>query len=131
MRVLIKQLAIVTLALGAGCAGHHPGSGPTPGAPQRNRISIIEIQEAMAQGTGNVYDLIQRVHPEWLRSLNNVNGFPVQPNVYMDIHLMGTLTVLSQMNLSGLTGIRYLSPSEAQGELGLDNLGGAIVLTTR
>jgi len=131
-RALIPRIAALGLILAAGaCAGHHAGAGPTPGARQRNRISIVEIQEGQAQGTGNAYDLIMRLHPEWLRSLNNPGALPQQPRVYMDNNLMGGLGVLTTLQLSGITGIRYLSPSEAQGELGLDNNGGAIVLYTR
>ncbi len=125
----------ITIALGlalslAGCA-HHPGAGPTPDAPQRNRITITEIQDARSRGLGNAYDLIQQMRPEWLRSLNNIQGVPVQPRVYQDNNLMGGLNVLAITQLSGITGIRYLTPSEAQGELGLDNIGGAIVFYTR
>ena len=119
------------MALSLAACAHRPGAGPTPDAPQRNRITIAEIQEAQSRGLGNAYDLIQQLRPEWLRSLNNVQGVPVQPRVYQDNNLMGGLNVLATTQLSGITGIRYLTPSEAQGELGLNNIGGAIVFYTR
>jgi len=90
-----------------------------------NVITGDQIQEAIAGGLGNAYDLVTRLHPTWLTSTNRQG---VQ--VWLDNQRYGAVTTLRGVSLTSIMSIRYMGPSEAQGQLGLDNQGGAIVLTT-
>ena len=113
--------------------------GGTPGdiassrsAPRNPRvISTEDIQEAMAQNIGNAYDIVAHYHPQWLQpSITSITGRATDVSVWQDNMRLGGPTALRQVPLSHVVQIRYLTPSEAQGQLGLNNLGGAIVIVT-
>ena len=119
----------MALALAAACAGR---ARPDSYQRERNVMRITEIQEGLSQGLGNLYDLVQRNHPEWL--MNNVRANATTsgvPTVWIDLQRMGAVGALRTIQLAAVTGVRYLSPPEARGELGFDNPGGAIVVSTR
>jgi hypothetical protein len=130
----VRFLPAMTLAaavLAAGCAGRTPRDDAAANAPaehQRNVMSIDEIREGQNLGLGNVYDLLQRYHPEWMRTVRSTSG-NATPTVWIDLQRMGGLSVLRTMPIGGVTLLRYLTPPEARGELGFDNPGGAIVVS--
>lgn len=127
----LRALSVLILALAVAC-GRNPPGGNTPGR-SRNLMTIVEIQEGTTQGLNNAYDLVMRYHPEWMRTSRSTTttGEGLTPTVYLDQQRIGSLGSLRSMLLSSITQIRYLSPTEARGELGFDNEGGAIVVSTR
>jgi hypothetical protein len=129
----LRRLTSLGLALViGGCASRTPSSGSPSPSRDRNVINITELQEGMASGLGNLYDLIQRSHPEWFRGqLVGVQARRELPQVWMDRQRLGDPTTLRTVPISAATRVRFLTPSEAQSELGLNNLGGAILVSTR
>jgi hypothetical protein len=131
--VRFPSALLLSLALtAAGCARNRrdEDAANAPAQRQRNVMSITEIQEGQAIGLGNVYDLLVRYHPEWLRTVRATTG-SATPTVWIDLQRMGGLSVLRTMPIGGVTLLRYLTPPEARGELGFDNPGGAIVVSMR
>ena len=95
-------------------------------------FTLEDIQNAQSQNINSVLDMVRRYRSEWLRpTLVSNSGRTAEPNAYMDRVRIGTWQALQNVPLASATMIRYLPPFEAQGELGLDNLGGAIVVSTR
>lgn len=121
----------LALLLGA-CAGH--SGGPESGASASRNPELAssdEIRDAQAQGVSNAYDFVMQRHFTWTRavatSATNQSG---GPSVWLDGTRVGTLTYLRQIPLSSVTSMRHLSATQAQGELGLNNTSGAIVVST-
>ena len=122
-------LALSALILAGACAGR---SRPDSNLRERNVMRITEIQEAVNLGVANAYQLVERNHPEWLSPVRaNSNTSSALPTVWLDLQRMGAIGNLRTIQLASITGIRYLSAFEARGELGFDNPGGAIVVSTR
>lgn len=129
LRVALLALALTTPACasgGGGGGGGDPQSASSRTEPRNpNVITGDQIHEAIASGLGNVYDLVARLHPNWMRSTSSQS---VQ--VWLDNQRYGNVASMRNVSLTVITSIRYMGPSEAQGMLGMDNQGGAIVLTT-
>jgi len=130
MRPLRPALLALAVILPA-CKSGHAASGDTQSSSSRteprnpNVITGDQIQEAIATGLANAYDLVARLHPTWMRTTSSQG---VQ--VWLDNQRYGGVATLRTVSLGSITSIRYMGPSEAQGMLGLDNQGGAIVLST-
>jgi hypothetical protein len=125
-------LTALTLALAVAGCGRQRAGDSTP-QRSRNMMTIVEIQEGASAGIANAYDLIMRYHPEWMRSSRSTTtaGEGLTATVWLDQTRIGGLGSLRSMLLGSITQIRYLTPTEARGELGFDNEGGAIVVSTR
>jgi hypothetical protein len=130
---LRRILPLVFALAAAGCAGRTRADDAAASGPaerQRNVMSIQEIQEGAQLGIGNLYDLVLRFHPEWLRTVRaSATAGTASPTIWLDLQRIGSVGALRQMPLGGVTLMRYLTPPEARGELGFDNPGGAIVVS--
>lgn len=122
---LFRLAALATLVAATACS--HPsqqGIANTSSAPRDpNVITELEIREGVAQNVGTVYDLVVRLHPQWLRSTSSQ-----MVQAWQEHQRLGSVTQLRGVPLTSVSQIRYLSPSEAQGQLGMDNQGGAIMV---
>lgn len=115
----------------ASCAGRNRDPSAA-GVPERNLMTITQIQEGAGLGITNLYDLIQRFHPEWMRTVRaSATAGNATPTIWIDQQRMGSLTVLRTMPVTGVSLLRYLTPPEARGELGFNNPGGAIIVSMR
>lgn len=112
-------------------------AGSTPGAASgiRDR-NVITQQELAAENSTTVYEAIQHLRPEMLRtrpadqssSLTQSSGYAV--NVYQDDNKLGDISVLHGMPLGLIREIRYLNASQAMQRFGSGNPGGVILLIT-
>ncbi len=128
---LRHALTLTIALLCAACAGRNRDTAAA-GSPERNVMTITQIQEGAGVGITNLYDLIQRYHPEWMRTVRaSATAGTATPTIWIDQQRMGSLTVLRTMPVTGVSLLRYLTPPEARGELGFDNPGGAIVVSMR
>jgi len=86
----------------------------------------------------NLYNAIQRLRPDWLRTrgassisaARSGNMDPDAVNVYQDLQKLGTVDVLKSMSLTQATSLRYYSASEAQLRFGTGNPNGVIQIIT-
>src|SRR5262249_25987493 len=106
----------------------------TPDATRPDRYSISGEEIRNAPGT-NLYDIVQRLHPEWLMARNQstaggrnnrtASGEPgVQ--VYMDTQRLGNVEVLRQIAVTAASSLKYYTSSDAQARFGTGNSSGAI-----
>ena len=130
-------LVLFPLLAAVPACGGTSGSNP---APQRDPrlLTYIEVQEGMSQNVMNLYDLISTRKSSWLRPTMSRAPTGTAPSgggrevaVWMDGVRLGGPEQLRTVALSVVVEARYLTPSEAQAALGLNNLGGAIQITTR
>ena len=107
-------------------------NGSTAAAPaQRHDRSIITSQELAESQANNLYDVVQRLHPEWLRGRNaaSISGAgAVDVQIYYDTQRAGGTEVLRQMAPNSVVSMHYYSASESQARFGNGNLNGVIQL---
>jgi hypothetical protein len=102
---------------------------PNPSARRtRDQISREELSEMSAM---SLYEVVQRIHPEWLQSRNQVGGgrntsTASVVQVYMDTQRLGTVDMLRQISVNAAASLRYYSAADAQARFGTGNNGGAI-----
>lgn len=124
--------AVLLLAMAAGCAAATTAGGRAP----RGRAIITE-EELASNASLNVYDLIQRIRPEYLRprptqTYQGGNGITAPPPVVMvNGQHTGSIADLRQISASALAQVRYYSIEEAKRTFGMQYEGGAIELTYR
>jgi hypothetical protein len=103
-------------------------------APRRRRNEIS--QEEMAQsGATNLYDVVQRLRPQWLTgtSSSNWSGGGQAIVVYQNDTQLGGLDALRQLSPGYAEAMRFLDGSEASNTLpglGSRRVAGAIVVVT-
>jgi hypothetical protein len=85
--------------------------------------------------TSNLYDVVQRLHPDWLlkrtsATLGTVTGrtssTDLDVQVFIGTQRAGNTDVLKQLPIDGIESLRYYSASEAQGRFGNGNMNGVI-----
>ena len=99
---------------------------------------MISGEELKATRETSLYNAIQRIRPDWLRSRGATsiqggmagNPGPDQIFVYQDLQRLGTLDILKSMNISQATSLKFYTASEAQMRFGTGNPNGAIQILT-
>lgn len=140
--VSLAVLCLSAAACGGGrAATEGAGTSPAPQLQRRaprsdpNRLTRAEIEDAIAANIQNMWDLIRTRRPNWLRPSVSAGalgsgGRGTDVAVWLDNTRYGGPQSLQQIPLQIVQSVRYLTPSEAQGRLGLDNRGGAILVET-
>jgi hypothetical protein len=127
-----KYTVIILLAIFLyGCASS--GSGGDRERRDRNLISETEIESVNAT---NMYDVIDRLRPGWLRARAPVRSLVGETDivVFQDHVQLGSLDVLRQISPNMIKSAQFLDASTAQSTLpGISrgqHIAGAIVLTS-
>ena len=105
------------------------------GRAARPRRDLITQEEIAQSGASNLYDVVQRLRPAWLRgtSASNIRGGGQGFVVYQNNTPLGGLDALRQMTPGYATAIRFLDGTEASNTLpglGSRRVAGAIVVVT-
>jgi hypothetical protein len=113
----------------AGGTGSANGS-PAPAA-RRDRTTITS-QELTQTQASNLYEVVQRLHPEWLTPRNGatISGASNDVQVYLNSQRAGGSDYLKQMSLNSATTLRFFTASEAQSRFGNGNVNGVIQVVT-
>jgi len=128
----LTWIALGAVAVTAACGSHHT----TGTAPRGSNTSVITADELGRSNATNLYEVVDRLRPRWLRSLRASAMPGVAVNdlvVYLDRSRMGGPEILRQLPLAGVHSVRFYGPSEAEGEFGPGHMNGAIqvVMETR
>jgi hypothetical protein len=123
-------------ALLCACASAPSGTSTARPRTTESAPDYITSVEVAATPVANVYDLISRLRPTWLRTQpgsirgNTRNQVVV---VYLDDTRIGDLQSLRTISTSGVATLRYYDATRAATVLrdpGSDPIAGAIVITT-
>jgi predicted small lipoprotein YifL len=128
---MLRRLLIL-LALVASAACGAPSEVPPEDRP-RTRSDRLTEQEIQRTELTNMFDVIQRLQPGWLRSPRS-SGINLDIGVFVDNTRVGGLDFLRQIPASQVTEARYLNSRQITAELTGNQsagLGGAIMLSTR
>lgn len=101
----------------------------------RRRRDVISQEEIAESGATNLYEVVQRLRPGWLRGAgaSNISGGGTGYVVYQNNTPMGGLDALRQMAPGYAESLRFLEGTEASNVLpglGSRRVAGAIVVTT-
>jgi hypothetical protein len=133
------MLRLPTLVLLAVLAGACASSGTTAAsadetAPRRDRTTI-QAEEMQRVQALNLYEVVQRIHPEWLKPRNTsttgrTSGLSASTDtdvqVYIDAQRAGNAEILKTMAVRSAATMRFYSAADAQVKFGSGNLNGAI-----
>ena len=129
MRILARALAAVLVVLSAACVTS--SSQADSGAAPRGSRNVITLEEIRATRQTNLYDVVNRVRPAWLRP-RTVS--PVSPGtdggvqVYRENTRIGSVGTLRTMSVDNVARLEYLDASSAQLRYGHGNSNGVIVV---
>jgi hypothetical protein len=121
---VIRLLLIFTVA---GCALHHTSAG------LRNP-NVITFEEIDSSGEANIYDVIMKLHAEYLRDrgpTSAVTGDHDIAVVFLNEQEYGAIGTLSSFPAHDIEEVRYFSGPDAVTKFGRRYGGGVIQLITR
>lgn len=119
LRRTLPVLVTVTLAA---CA--HATGGTVPN--DSNRITAVEMDAA---GVSDVYELIEKLRPQWLRKRGEGSLFqPSEVVVYVDDTPVGGPDELRSISSSNVESLQFLDARRATFRFGAGNVHGAILV---
>ena len=126
MRPFISLVLIGLSLLLASCA-----AGTASGASRGNSslITTAELEEARGSAQ-NLFAVIERLRPNWLRTRGSTLRERVDPVVYVDGSRFGEIESLRDIALVAVLELRWISPSEATFQYGTGHAGGIIAVST-
>jgi hypothetical protein len=102
------------------------GSARTP--RDRDRISPEELQ---LQPSGDAYEAVRRLRPQWLRSRSVSIGNQAFPRVFVDERDFGPLRSLRDIGVETVEEMRFMSPADATTRYGTGYPGGIIFVVLK
>lgn len=136
----VRSVLSIALCSGAlvssACASSGAGAKANVNESSSDKVTSIEIAQAPSN---NVYDLIYRLRPHWLRAgaTGSIGGGTSRNQVtlvYLDGNKLGGIETLRSLSASGIKSMEWLSASRASvvlSDIGSDPVAGAISLHTR
>ena len=114
----VKSLVAVAVAWTlAGCA-----RGPVPdGSTVSSRKYVITQEQLAGTNSDNLYEAIEKIHPDWLTSrgpTSVTNPTPTVVSVYMNGTMLGKVNYLREMHVLDVSEVRYWDPGQATARFG-------------
>lgn len=132
IRRFLRLSFVALLLMGAACASGGGAAGSSP--PNR---SIITESEIPSTGTESLYDLIQRLRPEFLRVRPNqtytasASASAPPPALVVNGQRYGEFSDLRSMAANSVTMVRYYTIEQSKVKFGTQYSGGVIELVLR
>jgi hypothetical protein len=130
-RTRTAMAILLALIASAACTPAHPRTTETA-AGARDRLDSVEIHAVSAS---NLYDVVARLRPHWLRPPERRSfGLATEVVVYQDQMLLGGPDALRRIGAESAYSMRWLDGSTASNTLpglGSRHVAGAIVVLTR
>jgi len=128
----MKGIYLFALTAVVACASSKTERASIPTSSDRNLITEEEIRAVPAT---NLYDLVQKLRPNMLRSRgqSTLGGSAISdyPVVYVDGRSYGDVGSLRSLIPNQVSMIRYYDATDAAGKFGMINASGVIDVTTR
>ena len=125
MRTLITLGAAALLA--GGCASG--GASGASSQPTGSRY-VVTPQELASNSDRTLYDLLERLHPAFLRS-RDVSSANQPVDVYVDGGRTEGIEALRRISASQVKEVRFYEPAEANLRFGNGHNGGLIAVTMK
>jgi len=119
-------LAACTIAVSVSCA-----SATQTGSQRRSR-NVLTAEDIEGQSERNLYDLLARVRPNWIRPQGAVLVSGTSPVVvYVDNVRFGGVGVLSDIPVQEVEQVRFVDGTDATTRYGMNLDGGVIEVTKK
>ena len=118
-------LALLVSCTLAGCAGRSHSS--SNGA---NSTSLTQ-EDLAATNSGNLYDAIEKLRPEWLTSrgpTSATDATPTAAHVFMNGSFLGDVDYLRQVQWTDVSAVRYWEAGPASARFGMGHPRGVVEL---
>jgi hypothetical protein len=124
VHTLRLRFAIAALALAA-CAPRRESR------PVVEAGDVIARHEIVAAHVQNAYELVERLHPQWLRK-RGVSDLQNESDVvvYLDNARLGGPETLREIHVGGVSSVRFYDAAKAQYRFGVGHAHGAILVST-
>jgi len=137
-RRLSRVLAFATaLASITACAS---ATGGSHAATARHDSSVITAEDMSQLHVNNLYEVVQRLHPEWLTPRNaqtlattpsgSSAAMTMQADVYLDSQHAGSVDVLRQIPIAGAASIHHYDAAQSEVRFGTGLPNGVIQVIT-
>jgi hypothetical protein len=125
MQPLRRRYALAALVLVTACGARRESR---PIVESGEVIARHQIEAAHVQ---NVYELVERLHPQWLRK-RGVHHVQNEGDivVYLDNARLGGPETLREIHVGGVTSVRFYDAGTAQYRFGVGHTHGAILVST-
>jgi len=129
----MKRAGMLALFVAVGVIGC--ASGGMTNNPASN-AGIITRGEIVSAGSGNAYEIIRRLRPNFLRAhgattVGQAQELSAFPNVYLDGLMYGDINSLRNIDATQMDEVRMYGAAEAQTRFGSGNSNGVIAITSR
>ena len=106
--------------------------GGTASGASRGSSSLITTEELAEAGVTaqDLYDVIERLRPNWLVSRAATMRERIDAVVYVDRIRFGEIESLRQIAIIDVLAVRWISPQEATFQYGTGHAGGIIAVST-
>ncbi len=95
-------------------------------------MNVITSERIQETSYTDAYALVRALRPMWLRKGGQMSiSSSSYVKVYRDGTLLGGVGTLGRIHTNNIAEVRYLRPTQASSRFGMNNLKGAIVVTTR
>ncbi|UCG87599.1 MAG: TonB-dependent receptor plug domain-containing protein [Gemmatimonadota bacterium] len=119
-------LAALAIGLTASCAAT-----TQQGSSGRSR-NVLTAEDLQGQSERNLYDLLARMRPNWIRPQGAVLATGTTPVlVYVNNVRMGGVAVLADIRLDEVEQVRFVDAIDATTRYGMNTDGGVIEVTTK
>lgn len=129
---LVRRVALFAAAVGAFACAAPSGSGSA--SPRPSRSDVITAEEMRNVQATNLYDVVKRLHPEWLLQrnasalgpLNTRTGGGLEAQVFMGGQHTGGLDMLRQLSVGDAGSLHYYTAAQAENKFGTGYPNGVI-----
>ena len=132
--IVLAAACAFGFALPAAAQVDAPAAAAQRADPPRRSRDLITADEIAAHPARDAYDLVQRMHPEWLRghaSATNVYGRTDPVMVFVDGVQAGTVAELRGLKAEAVGEMRFVASEEAVARWGTGHSAGVIMVTSR
>ena len=122
----MRHFSLLLMVIAVAAASCAPAG---TGGTSRNR-DVLTREEIRQTQAGNVYEVVQRLRPQWLRP--RTAGFvgSGEISVYVDDVRFGTTESLQTVSAQTVEELRWIDAATATQRWGTGNASGAIAITT-
>ena len=134
IRSALRLSLFVASVVAISCAPPGGVAGDPNAAPVARDRSVLTRAELRATTDPYLYDVIQRLRPDWLRTHGTTsiaaaragNGDPDPVRVYVGMVRVGGTEYLARLETVQAESLKFFSPAQAQLRFGPGNTNGAI-----